>query len=95
MLFGRYCQTEELDNFQFVELQKTPAPFGRAGVSVLKEIVLVSIINIIVNGAIVIFQNEQAFKVNHISTFGIGEFLWGVSCGRLLSVEVGASFYVP
>lgn len=40
----------------------------------LKEIVLVSVVNIIVivNGAIVIFQNEQAFKVNHISTFGVG-----------------------
>jgi hypothetical protein len=49
---------------------------NRAGVSVLKEIVLVSVVNIIVNGAIVIFQNEQAFKVNHISTFGVGQFLF-------------------
>ena len=60
------------DKFQFVELQKTPAPFGGAGVSVLKEIVLVSVVNIIINGAIVIFQNEETFKVNHISTFGVG-----------------------
>ena len=42
-----------------------------AGVSALEEIVLVSVVNIIFRG-IVIFQNEQAFKVNHISTFGVG-----------------------
>lgn len=48
-----------------------------AGVSASEEVVLVSVVNIIVNGAIVIFQNEQAFKVNHISTFGVGKFLVG------------------
>ena len=61
-----------IDISKFVELQnKTPAPPNGAGVSVLKEIVLVSVVNILFGG-IVIFQNEQAFKVNHISTFGVG-----------------------
>ena len=61
-----------IDISKFVELQnKTPAPPNGAVVSTSEEVILVSVVNIIFGG-IVIFQNEQAFKVNHISTFGVG-----------------------
>ena len=57
----------------------------------LKEIVLVSVVNIIVGGAIVIFQNEQAFKVNHISAFRVGQFLLGDIVGYLMGAGVAGS----
>ena len=61
------CNNSNLLNYKKLLLHQ-----NGAGVSALEQIVLVSVFNIIVNSAIVIFQNEQAFKVNHISTFGVG-----------------------